>query len=417
MFRVLFHLIAFSAFAWFVPVVHALDIHGFIQGNYTGRVTGDQTVRGSGDYLLLDDRLQLELSQKSKDGNAGAFFKSDFFYDGVADKNDILVREGYVNYRKDALDLRVGRQIATWGTGDLLFINDLFPKNYSALYSGKPTEYMRSPTDGAKLDISTNVLSAEIMVMPTFDAYEYPNPSRFHVFDPYASVSARTTEKPVKHLDDSELALRIYRYFGSTDVSFYAYNGFSKTPSARPDNAVSPGRITYFYPELSVYGFSISGNILNGIGNIEAGYNDSRRNRDGNDPNIENSRWKAMSGYKRDLGSDFTAGVQYYMEVMDNYSNYSKNLPAGIVRQRMITDYATLRLTKFYMYQTLKLSFFWMYSPADNDYFINPEVSYKLTDEFLFALGGNFFGGERNNTPFGQLKQDGNLYTYLRYQF
>ncbi|MBM2838357.1 MAG: hypothetical protein HW415_982 [Deltaproteobacteria bacterium] len=68
-----------------ISTAYALDIHGFVQGNYAARVTGDDPVGQNGsDYLLSEERLQLELSERSKDGSASFFIKSDFFRDGVA---------------------------------------------------------------------------------------------------------------------------------------------------------------------------------------------------------------------------------------------------------------------------------------------------------------------------------------------
>ena len=38
----------------------------------------------------------------------------------------------------------------TWGTGDLLFINDLFPKNWKSLAIGRDDEYLKDPSGAVK---------------------------------------------------------------------------------------------------------------------------------------------------------------------------------------------------------------------------------------------------------------------------
>ncbi len=402
----------------FAPFAHAVDIHGFAQGNYSARITGDQPVRtGASNYLLSEERFQLEIEDRTKDGLAGFFIKSDFFRDGVANTNEVEVREANVSLTKGAFDLKVGRQIITWGTGDLLFINDVFPKDYNAFYSGRPIEYLKAPVGGGKLGITTEAVSAEIVIIPAFEANRLPDPSSFYLFNPFPTATANITEKPGGKLSDTELAARLFRYFGSTDVSLYAYRGFSRMPAMMPDNLSNPATVTTFYPPINVYGFSVTGNVLDGVGNLEAGYEDSRSNRSGTNPLIENSRWKAMVGYKKELASEFTAGVQYYIEVPVNYGNYARNLPPGFPGATRYTSYATLRLTKTLWYQTLRLQFFGMYSIYDKDYLMNPEAYYKITDEVSLALGSNIFGGGKNYTNFGSLKKDANMYTYLRYQF
>ena len=274
-----------------ISTAYALDIHGFVQGNYAARVTGDDPVDQNGsDYLLSEERLQLELSERSKDGSASFFIKSDFFRDGVAKKDDMETREGYINYTKDQIDLRVGRQIITWGTGDLMFINDVFPKDYGAFFSGRPMEYLKAPVDGAKVEITTDAISAEIVAIPTFEANRLPASDRFYLYNPFPSVTSMQTESPGSRVGDTELAARLFRYIGSTDVSLYAYKGFYRMPGMRVDSMTNPTTLTYIYTELTVYGGSITGNIFGGVGNIEGGYYDSVKDRAGDDPTIENSK-------------------------------------------------------------------------------------------------------------------------------
>ncbi|MBI4715056.1 MAG: hypothetical protein HY760_03815, partial [Nitrospirae bacterium] len=111
-----------------------VSLHGFVQGNYAGRVTGEEPpVPDGGDFILGEERFQLKLTGSS-DG-AGFFVKTDLFQDTVARTSDLDVREAYLDYSARSFDLRAGRQIITWGVGDLLFINDTFPKDYAAFFS------------------------------------------------------------------------------------------------------------------------------------------------------------------------------------------------------------------------------------------------------------------------------------------
>ncbi|MEK6726021.1 MAG: DUF1302 family protein [Deltaproteobacteria bacterium] len=400
---------------------YALDLHGFVQGNYAARVTGDSPPAKNGsDYLLSEERLQLELTEHSKDGSASFFIKSDFFRDGVAGTDDMELREGYINYTKDLVDLRVGRQIITWGTGDLMFINDVFPKDYGAFFSGRPMEYLKAPVDGAKVEITVDLLSAELVAIPTFEPNRLPDSTRFYLYNPFSSAATITTvetEKPGERIRDTELAMRLFRYIGSTDVSLYAYKGFYRMSGMMVNSMTNPTTLTYIYPELTVYGGSITGNIFGGVGNIEGGYYDSAGDRMGDDPTVENSKWKFLAGYKKELGSELTVGIQYYTEIMEDYGNYESTLPSAFPKEERIRSYTTLRLTKMLLYQTLRLSFFGIYSPSDEDYLLNPEAIYKLSDELSFTLGGNVFGGRKEFTMFGQLEKNDNLYANLRYQF
>ena len=62
------------------------------------------------------------------------------------------LREGYISYYPSSFyEIKAGRQVLTWGTGDLIFINDRFPKDYESFYSGRDMEYLKVPSDAVKI--------------------------------------------------------------------------------------------------------------------------------------------------------------------------------------------------------------------------------------------------------------------------
>ena len=150
---------------------------------------------------------------------------------------------------------------------------------------------------------------------------------------------------------------------------------------------------------------------------LEGGYYDSRQDHDGNDPTIPNSQWRFLAGYQRELWRDFTAGFQFYGEVMDHYGAYRGSLPAGMPIQDHFRGVTSVRLTQWLHYQTWKLSLFAAMSPTDVDYFLQPEISYRVTDNLGIAVGANIFGGRDGTTFFGQLAKNDNVFFNVRYDF
>ena len=108
----------------------------------------------------------------------------------------------------------------------------------------------------------------------------------------------RDIVEPEETIENMEIALRAYRTFGSFEGALYFFNGFYKEPRGILD----PAKEEFFYPRLAVYGASLRGPVLGGIGNIEAGYYDSREDPDGDKGNIENPALKYLAGYSKDLG-------------------------------------------------------------------------------------------------------------------
>jgi hypothetical protein len=63
------------------------------------------------------------------------------------------------------------------------------------------------------------------------------------------------------------------------------------------------------------------------------------------------------------------------------------------------------------------LSLFTFYSLAEQDYLLQPQVNYSVSDSFSTTLGANLFGGKKRTTFFGQFDRNDNLYLMLRYDF
>lgn len=395
-----------------------VEIHGFLMGNFSGRTTG---VRPSGenesDFLLAEERLRLEVSAWSESIEASARVKGDFFYDAVDGEFDFDLREAYVDYTTGSFDFRLGRQIATWGVGDLLFINDVFPKDWVSFFSGRPLEYLKIGVDGFRTRYSSEVVNAELIAIPFFTPDNVPTSERFFLFDPFASVAAHDENLPESTYGNTELALRLYRKVGDFDVSAYAYRGFWRTPSMEPDSFVTPTLVTAFHPALSVYGISAQGSALGGVLSLEAGYYDSRDDEDGDDPVIPNSQARFLVGYQRQVWEDALLGVQYYAEVMEDHAAYRRTQPAGFPVQREYRDIVTVRFEQLLEHQTWKVGLMCFYSPADSDYLLQPQVTYKFSDNLAATVGANIFGGERDWSAFGQLDRNDNVYLSVRFDF
>jgi hypothetical protein len=390
-----------------------VSLHGFVQGNYSMNTAEDNP--DGKDFKWSEERAQVKF-----EGTADPFrlfIKGDAFHDNI-DKHSIMeLRETYADLTSAKWDARIGRQVITWGVGDLLFINDIFPKDFEAFFSGRPMEYLKIGTDGVKVGLYPGFVNFEFIVIPSFKPNNYPDPSRFWMFDPMAGIPNRETQEPYKDFHKAETALRVYRDVAGYDTSLYYYHGFSRQPSAMPDDPVATTQLTLFYPELSVYGASVQGRALDGVLSLETGYYDSRQDRNGTDPMIPNSQMRYLIGYQRQLWEDFTVGLQYYGEYMQDYSAYVQNLPSGFPQEKCLNQLTSIRLTQFMIHQTLRLSFFAFYGLSDRDYMLNPEVKYNITDSIWIALGGNVFGGGNPWNRFGQFAKNDNIYTQVRYEF
>ena len=385
-----------------------VTLSGFIQQNTAFNTTG-QNPDGR-HYKWLEERAQLKLD--ATEGDWRLLAKGDLAYDHLGRQDESELREGYIDYAGDNWDLRLGRQIITWGLGDLVFVNDFFPKDHEALFAGRPLEYLKRGVDALKLGAYPGFASFELVLAPDFRESRIPDANRFRLYDPMPAVVNRETVKP----GQGEVGLRAYRDITGYDAALYLYRGFHHTPSMRPDSMTAPTKITYFYPGLAIYGASLSGRAGEGVLSLEAAYYDSREDRAGSDFAVPNSQTRLLAGYQIQPMEDVSLGFQYYAEIMHKYDAYLAALPAGFPADKRWSHTVTARLTQFFLHQTLRLSAYTSYNTGNGDHFVNPELRYSFTDKVWGAAGANLFGGKPWG-QFGQLARDDNVYLQVRYEF
>ena len=389
-----------------------LEVHGFYEIRSGYRLQNDKHQK---DMSIMETRLQLDLSSYLDWADFKA--KGDIIGDLVEEQADFDLREAYIfTSPYEFMDLKVGRQTLTWGTGDLIFINDLFPKDWQSFFIGRDDEYLKAPSDAVKISLFSNLANLDIVYTPQFDSDRFISGERLSYWNSNLGRLAgqnaiQHTDKPDRWFRDDEIAVRLYKNINNYEYALYGYRGFWKSPGGQ--NAAQTQAI---FPDLNVYGASVRCNVGKGIGNLEFGYYESADDRSGKNPLVNNCEMRYLIGYSQEIGKDFTAAVQYYVEQLLHYGQYRANLPSGPARDEY-RHLMTLRLTKLLMNQNLRCMLFTYFSPTDKDVHFRPSINYKVNDNLAVETGANIFFGEHQHTFFGQFEKNTNIYTALRYSF
>jgi hypothetical protein len=398
------------------PPVAAQDVevHGFADFGAATRVVDDALQPG--DVLLSEVRFQLDLAHYGE--RAELAFKGDFTSDGVADQVDVDVRRATVAFRAaDWLDVRAGRQVLTWGTGDLVFLNDLFPKDFVSFFVGRDDEYLKAPATALRLTFYSPLANLDVVATPVFESDRTITGERISFFDPMSGqlVSASSSAmqaptRPAQTLRNGELAWRLFRTVSGYELALYGYAGFTKQPTAleAPDG---PPR----HSRLGVYGASVRRSVAGGIAQAEAAYYDGADD-EGDAPLVPNSQWRGLAGYERELVPDLTGGLQYYVERIVDHDRLVAASPAPELEPSETRHVVTMRLTHRLFQQTLTASLFAFASPNDGDAHLRPSVSYDWSDALRVTGGANVMLGD-DATFFGQLERATNVYLRARYSF
>ena len=374
---------------------------------------------------LGETRLQLEMDKYWKEMSFE--LTADLVYDPVGEEHEVNLEdgEGAVDLREarltlspsQYLDLRLGRQVLTWGTGDQIFINDLFPKDWRSFFIGRDVAYLKAPSDALKASFFSGPVNLDIVYTPRFDADRFINGERISYWSSrLGRLAGRDAvievDKPDDWFQDDEIAARIYRNLAGYELAAYFYDGFWKSPAGQ-----DPLSGKAFFPKLRVYGASLRGTLGPGVANLELGYYDSREDSSGEDPFVANSELRLLLGYEQEIAEQLTLGLQYYLEHMLDYEAYRRTLPGSMEPEDEDQQQITLRLTKQLLMETLELSLFTYYSPTAQDVHLRPEITYDLTDAWTLDCGANLFYGQDRHTFFGQFENNSNVYLGLRYSF
>lgn len=338
--------------------------------------------------------------------------KADVWRDQTLNETEYKFREAAISFSLgDATDIKAGRQVLTWGTGDLLFLNDLFPKDFT-FFAGRDDEYLKAPSDALRVSHYSALANIDFAIMPRFASDEYFTGERFSFFLPaQGQIGAPdpiiSDDKP----SNLEYALRLFKNVQGIEWALYSYYGFYKQPNELKDDG------DFTFAPLASVGASLRSPMFGGIGNIEATWYHSRDEDDGSNPRLPNDQIRMLLGYEREIVTNFTASFQYFFEKTLDYNSLIDNSPIPQFEVEKFRYLFTNRLTWRSQRNQLVASIFSLYSPSDQDYYLRPQISYRPDDSWLFTSGGNAFGGENKNTLFAQLEDNSNLFIRLRYHY
>jgi len=390
-----------------------MPLSGFVESAGGSRWSEDPQV---GRHGTLGE-LRLRLETEWRDGGLGVAFKGDGLYDGIDEDIELVMRDLSLSGSPlDDVDVRAGRQVLTWGTGDLLFLNDLFPKDFISFFAGREDEYLKAPSDTLRATAYGGAVNVDLAWTPFFTPDEYLRGARFSFFFPPAGELVAPdppfgAERPDRDFANGEFALRLFRTVRGVEYALYGYRGFFKQPSDFRDFAEPR------FAPLTALGASLRRPLAGGLWNAEFSYYASRDDRAGTDPFVPNDQLRVLTGFEKEWFTRFNVGLQYYLEWTRDHDALLDNSPWPEFEPEEYRHLVTTRLTYRTPRDTWTWSLFAFVSPSDRDYHLRPSVDWRFSDAWNFTAGANLFGGEDPFTFFGQLEDNSNAYFRARYNF
>ncbi len=232
-----------------------------------GRFLQNNIVESSSSLKELRARVELNYSHSMFQFTG----KGDVLHDKVLSNTRWQTRELNISANPlPMLDLKIGRQVLTWGTGDYLFLNDLFAKDWQSFFSGRDDEYLKAPSDSVRSAWYIGEVTIDLAWTPEFTADKYITGERFSFYSPMAQqLVAPSKSFSVIKTKDAQWSARVAATYNGIEYAIYGYKGFWTTPVGATEAA------TAYFPELNAWGASIRLPIAQGVFNAEYSFYDT----------------------------------------------------------------------------------------------------------------------------------------------
>ncbi|MBI4203409.1 MAG: hypothetical protein HY527_00150, partial [Betaproteobacteria bacterium] len=237
--------------AWSVAATaQAVSWDGFAQSHVAGRVSRVACPAETAcDFPAAELRGQLKAEGKNSSSGAGFLGRFDLVRDAVIDDTRLVTRELFGDLTSEKAAARLGRQVITWGVADLLFINDTFPKDWVAFFTGQPIQYLKLGSDALKLNAFPGGANLELVVAD-FRPDNIPTSRRFVFVDPLPPGLPRRTVEPGHGTGELEISGRISGYLDNWELAGY----FSRTHFRSPAWRIVENEVVGTFPRLDTIG-------------------------------------------------------------------------------------------------------------------------------------------------------------------
>ena len=372
----------------------------------------------------LDGRENLPVAALWMHGRWDPHRSVSLYVDGWVRNDDLFIaeqtsgkfREGYLDLRFGAVDIRLGRQIIAWGRADQINPTDnLTPRNFTLLVPEDADE--RSGTTGAKIVYHVAGLSLTGVVLPTFEP---------HVIPLQRPPTGSTLRERLPGDPVTQGAFKIEQTGGRVDWSLSYFDGFDLFPDLGIDTVRATGvDLLLRHHRIRVAGADAAAALGPYTVRGEVAYTFTEHERAGDQ--IKSPFLFLVLGADRTLPGGLYVNVQYVLRVVANFQDpFAVADPIArqvAIEQASINDQlddvkhgVAVRLSKTWLNETLVTEISSIVSPARAEFVLRPKVKYAVTDRLKLTAGADIFRGE---TPsfFGRLRDTSTAYVEVRWDF
>ena len=424
------------------------------QTNINGLLQNYNAVQTSGDHEFVAGRNRLRLQLRTSTPAGNIFVETDVLHQYLdSDENtEIILREAYFDRFYDNSDLRIGRQIISWGRTSGGFVTDILtPVDLREFLTQAPSD-LRLGVTAINYQQYFGSNSLQLIFNPVFEADKLPSPgSRWF---PIQEIPSPIPFNYIRQNDefkisDVQLATRFgLRSPSSLDLDimlmYWAHPMPAYALNINPFNFPNPPSVDLLesYHASPMFGASLEWIISDGwklqteqlfvyerlftflpvsVNRLEQALEDlpsaiqvlqEFEVRD--DGYLLKKPWlHSMAGIETEQWSTLIS-LQFYLETIFNYED--RILP------QQLFPYVSLLANRSFLRDRLQISTLSRYNFYAKDFWFQFQGIYEIDDGFEVALGTNLFGGEPitpfyGHFTFNQFRQNSFLFSRISIYF
>lgn len=369
--------------------------------------------KGSNDFLSSRTRLRTELSMTK--GNSYFFTSLNSVYNNILpDQTKIELREAYLDYSLNNLDIKIGRQIIIWGNSDAVRISDLISPIDMTEFLTRDYDDIRMPVDALRVKYLYAGLQAELVFIPVSSYYILPYDKRnaWSLFNVTTDRQLKLKENtPEARISNSEIGGRLSFYLSGIDFSVSALHTWNKIPVFSKSLSEDKKEIEIMphYSRLDMLSVDFSLPIDKFIlrGEFAEYLNELQMIDVETKKEVKMNTNQLLIGLDYYPGDEWTLMAQYSQKYVPNYT--------GKLMQEKYSRMSTICITKKLFRSTFTLSTFSYLDISNESHFNRSYIDYALSDNIHVFIGYDYLGGDSG--MFGMYKNNSEYWFKAKYSF
>ncbi len=434
-----------------------IDISGFIENQERVRIAKDEDALEKDQYpfdiMMADTLLDINLRGMGLDGKARMFVDLDMRHMGLlGDENvELRLREGWAGYYMEHFSFSIGKRIYMWGMADEMNPTDLLNAEDLRWFFTYDKPARKIGDFSANMAVKIGNFKLEGVWIPLFTPTKFADidsdwlPWKLDLFYSFVDqfpefVDFQSRSLPKSSIGNSSAAGRFSGIVGPVDFELTAYDGWDHMPTfdvlidTDPELIISGGKplsVVEEYQRFNAFGGSVSGVIgpttfrtegafytdryfmhklddaLLVSQNILTAYNLLIQMKDDKFRTKKQS-FNVVGGLDYRYGNLLYINAQYFhLQILD-YEDF--------LLDDEIDNGFSGKMELSFLDQTLKVATNGAVNISQEDWYLNPYISYLITDSLKIEGGTILFGGEYE-TNFGEFDRNDYAYTKLRFSF